>query len=99
MIATYDDLRRIGMVVAGLCAMSILLCALIIPLRHRHNPMSEIERALMAGEFVPYYQPIVDIKSGGLLGAEVLVRWRKPDGTIISPGAFIPLLEFERPRP
>jgi sensor c-di-GMP phosphodiesterase-like protein len=92
-IATYDDLRRIGMVVAGLCALSILLCALIIPLRHRHNPMSEIERALAAGEFIPYYQPIVDIKSGGLLGAEVLARWRKPDGTLIPPGAFIPLLE------
>jgi sensor c-di-GMP phosphodiesterase-like protein len=92
-IATYDDLRRIGMVVAGLCALSILLCALIIPLRHGRDPMSEMERALMAGEFVPYYQPIVDIKSGGLLGAEVLVRWRKPDGSLISPGAFIPLLE------
>jgi len=92
-IATYDDLRRIGMVVSGLLALVILGMALLIPWRQRRNPMSELERAMMAGEFVPYYQPIVDIQSGGVLGAEVLVRWRKPDGTIVSPGAFIPLIE------
>ena len=92
-IATYDDLRRIGMVVSGLLAVLILGIALVIPWRQRHSPLSEIERALFAGEFVPYYQPIVDIKSGGLLGAEVLVRWRKPDGTVVAPGAFISLVE------
>ena len=57
------------------------------------NPIAEIEHALKAGEFVPYYQPIVDIRSGRLRGAEVLVRWRKPDGTLVLPGAFIPLAE------
>ena len=92
-VATYDDLRRIGMVVTGLVALVLLLCALIVPWRQRNNPISEIERALIADEFVPYYQPIVDIKTGRLLGAEVLARWRKPDGTIVAPGAFIPLVE------
>jgi sensor c-di-GMP phosphodiesterase-like protein len=57
------------------------------------NPVAEIERALQTGEFVPYYQPIVDIRSGQLRGAEVLARWRKPDGTLVMPGAFIPLAE------
>src|SRR4029077_331878 len=70
-----------------------LICLLMIPRRQRANPRSEIEKALIAGEFVPYYQPIIDIRSGRVLGAEVLVRWRKPDGTIIGPGAFIPLME------
>ncbi|MGA9338662.1 MAG: EAL domain-containing protein [Pseudolabrys sp.] len=55
--------------------------------------MAEIEHALEAGEFVPYYQPIVDIRTGRLCGAEVLVRWRKLDGTLVLPGAFIPLME------
>ena len=63
-------------------------------LASRHNPIAEIEAALIADEFIPYYQPIIDIKSGKLLGAEVLVRWRKSDGTIIAPGAFIPLVEL-----
>jgi sensor c-di-GMP phosphodiesterase-like protein len=93
--ASYDDLRRIGMVVTGLIALAILLCAVVIPWRAQRaqSGTSEIEKALAAGEFIPYYQPIVDITSGKLLGAEVLVRWRKPDGTVVSPGAFIPLIE------
>jgi sensor c-di-GMP phosphodiesterase-like protein len=92
-IATYDDLRRIGMVVSGMIAVAILICALVIPWRLRTNPVSDIEAALVADEFIPYYQPIIDLNTGRLLGAEVLVRWRKPDGTLISPGAFIPLVE------
>jgi sensor c-di-GMP phosphodiesterase-like protein len=92
-IASYDDLRRIGIVVSGMIALTILICAMFIPWRQRHNPIAEIEAALVADEFIPYYQPIIDIKNGKLLGAEVLVRWRKPDGTIIAPGAFIPLVE------
>jgi EAL domain-containing protein (putative c-di-GMP-specific phosphodiesterase class I) len=55
--------------------------------------MTEIEYALEAGEFIPYYQPVVDIRTGQLRGAEVLVRWRKPDGTLVLPGSFIPLME------
>jgi sensor c-di-GMP phosphodiesterase-like protein len=92
-IAIYDDLRRIGMVVTGLVALMILVCACVVPWRESPNPIAEIERALKAGEFVPYYQPIVDIRTGKLLGAEVLVRWRKRDGTVAMPGSFIPLLE------
>lgn len=93
-IASYNDLRRIGIVVSAIFALAILLCALFIPWRTRRNPIAEIEAALIADEFIPYYQPIIDIKNGKLLGAEVLVRWRKPDGTIIAPGAFIPLVEL-----
>jgi len=53
----------------------------------------EIQRALAAGEFVPYYQLIVDVCSGQLRGAEVLVRWKKPDGSLVLPGTFIRLAE------
>jgi sensor c-di-GMP phosphodiesterase-like protein len=77
-------------------AVALLLLALFVLLMRRrtpNNPVAEMERALKAGEFVPYYQPIVDIASGQLRGAEVLVRWRKPDGTVVSPASFIPLAE------
>jgi sensor c-di-GMP phosphodiesterase-like protein len=92
-IANFNDLRRIAIVVSAIFALAILLIALFIPWRQRRNPIAEIEAGLVADEFIPYYQPIIDIKTGKLLGAEVLVRWRKPDGTIIAPGAFIPLVE------
>ncbi len=92
-IADYDDLRRIGMVVTGVVALVILTFALIFPWRHRDSPIADIAKAVLADEFVPYYQPVVDLQNGRLLGAEVLVRWRRPDGTIVEPGAFIPLME------
>src|SRR5207244_7526586 len=82
-IATYDDLRRIGMVMTGILALVILSFALLIPMRNRDNPVGDIAKAILANEFLPYYQPVVDIQSGKLLGAEVLVRWRRSDGTIV----------------
>ncbi len=87
------DLHALGLVVTGGIALVIAIFALLVPWRQRENPITEIERALQAGEFIPYYQPIVDITSGRLRGAEVLLRWRKPDGSLIGPGAFIPLAE------
>jgi sensor c-di-GMP phosphodiesterase-like protein len=83
---------------AALSGLALLLLGFGSLLRLSHkpeadNPVAEMERALAAGEFVPYYQPIVDIRSGRLRGAEVLMRWRKPDGTIVSPAVFIPLAE------
>jgi sensor c-di-GMP phosphodiesterase-like protein len=87
------DLRSLGTLVSALLAVLILSLSLLLPRRSQDNPVAELERALKAGEFVPYYQPIVDIRSGRLRGAEVLMRWRKPDGTVVPPAAFIPLAE------
>jgi len=49
--------------------------------------------AIDYGEFVPYYQPIVDLTTARVVSAEVLVRWRKPDGTLVPPVHFVPLAE------
>ena len=92
-VANAKDLRVIALAFAILTIFAGLICLLMIPRRQRANPRSEMEKALIAGEFVPYYQPIIDIRSGRVLGAEVLVRWRKPDGTIIGPGAFMPFMQ------
>jgi sensor c-di-GMP phosphodiesterase-like protein len=87
-------LRTVGAVVSGIFALLIFAIAFLIPKRTAvDNPVAELERALKNGEFVPYYQPIVDIRSGKLNGAEVLVRWKKADGTIVPPVSFIPLAE------
>lgn len=49
-----------------------------------------VERALEGGEFVPYYQPIVAIGDGSVVGVEALARRRLPDGSVQLPGQFIP---------
>lgn len=92
-MAGQGDLKWIGLLITGLMVAALAGFSLMMPRRSPNNPVAEMERALAAGEFVPYYQPIVDIRSGQLRGAEVLVRWRKPDGTLVLPGSFIPLAE------
>ncbi len=87
------DLREIAIAMTGILALALVAVALILRVRQRDNPVADLERALRRGEFVPYYQPIVDITSGRIRGAEVLMRWKKSDGTVLSPAAFIPLAE------
>jgi sensor c-di-GMP phosphodiesterase-like protein len=91
--AGYSDLRWLGLFATGAIIIILTVFSMLMPRRRPGDPVAELERALQAGEFVPYYQPIVDIRSGQLRGAEVLVRWRKPDGTLVYPGSFIPLAE------
>lgn len=55
--------------------------------------LDDISRALVNDEFLFYYQPIVSLISGRISAAESLIRWKKPDGTIVPPAAFIPLAE------
>jgi diguanylate cyclase (GGDEF)-like protein/PAS domain S-box-containing protein len=49
--------------------------------------------ALLKGQFVPYFQPIVMIRSGQLSGFEVLARWEHPRRGLIPPDQFIHLAE------
>jgi sensor c-di-GMP phosphodiesterase-like protein len=86
-------LREIAIAMTGILLLAMVALALIFRLRQSDNPVAELERALRQGEFVPYYQPIVDITNGRLRGAEVLMRWKKSDGTVLPPAAFIPLAE------
>ncbi len=53
----------------------------------------QIERAYRNKEFTVYYQPKFDAKTQKLNGAEALIRWVKPNGSIVSPTVFIPLAE------
>lgn len=57
------------------------------------SPSSELKRALHAGEFVPYYQPLVDAGNGRWEGVEVLMRWQHPSEGLVPPDQFIPLAE------
>jgi PAS domain S-box-containing protein len=49
--------------------------------------------ALENGEFVPFFQPLVAIRSGELIGFEVLARWNDPEHGLIPPNEFVPAAE------
>ncbi|MDP9142146.1 MAG: EAL domain-containing protein [Pseudomonadota bacterium] len=60
----------------------------------KHLALAEqIGMGLRQGQFVPYFQPVVDAERGKVVGAEVLVRWRQPDGRLIMPGEFMRIAE------
>lgn len=54
---------------------------------------SSMQSALASGQFIYYIQPKYAADGTRILGGEALVRWQKPDGTMVSPQEFIPLFE------
>ena len=53
----------------------------------------DLRRAIQKGQFLVYYQPIVDLKTSRVHSFEALVRWQHPTRGIVSPEKFIPCLE------
>ncbi|MBU1174079.1 MAG: EAL domain-containing protein [Alphaproteobacteria bacterium] len=53
----------------------------------------QFQSAIEKGQLFVTYQPIIDIRTRGLVGCEALVRWRHPELGIVSPTLFIPLAE------
>jgi predicted signal transduction protein with EAL and GGDEF domain len=58
---------------------------------------SELEQAIRIGiehgQFIPYFEPQVDLATGALTGFEVLARWQHPNRGLLSPELFIPVAE------
>ncbi len=54
---------------------------------------TDLLRALQARQFVLHFQPTIDLASGGVIGAEALIRWQHPERGLIQPGEFIPIAE------
>ncbi len=60
--------------------------------RGHHESLQRIRRALAEREFVLYYQPKVNMRSGVVIGAEALIRWQHPERGLLPPAAFLPLI-------
>jgi diguanylate cyclase (GGDEF)-like protein len=54
---------------------------------------TDLRRAIASGQIVPFFQPLVDLKTQRLTGLEVLSRWQHPERGLINPAAFIPVAE------
>ena len=66
---------------------------MMLKMEEEHHILKEIPNALFAREFTFDLQPKCNMINGKIIGAEALVRWKKPDGTVIMPNEFIPILE------
>ncbi len=79
----------IGLVAAGVVAALIFLA-----LRQQAGLPSLLKNALRSrSELYLMYQPFVDLQTGRWIGAEALMRWRRPDGEMVSPDVFVPMAE------
>lgn len=54
---------------------------------------AELKRAIGTNEFEVFYQPVIELATGEIAGAEALIRWRSPTRGLVSPLDFIPLAE------
>ena len=61
--------------------------------RKRLSPLGELMLAVQNREFIVEYQPMIDLATHACVGGEALVRWRRPDGSLVRPNLFIPLAE------
>jgi EAL domain-containing protein (putative c-di-GMP-specific phosphodiesterase class I) len=53
----------------------------------------DLRKAINEGEFVPYFQPKVDLRTGRVVGFEALARWEHPERGLLPPEEFIPIIE------
>ncbi len=61
--------------------------------RSHRETQERIRQALAIDEFELFYQPQVNMRTGALVGAEALIRWRHPERGLLSPAAFLPVIE------
>jgi diguanylate cyclase (GGDEF)-like protein len=55
------------------------------------NAEQSMRRALDDGEILPFFQPEIDASTGHVVGAELLARWLRPDGSVVNAAEFLPL--------
>jgi sensor c-di-GMP phosphodiesterase-like protein len=91
--ARYGDLDVAFTLTAGLMSALFLLMALQYT-RSSKIPSFDLERAISRNEIKPFYQPVINLRTGALEGCEVLCRWEKPNGKIVGPNAFIEYAEL-----
>ena len=90
--ANYADLDVTFTVFGCLLGGGFLVFALRY-VRRSKAPAFDLERAISRGEIRPYYQPVINLRTGELEGCEVLCRWEKKNGQVVPPGAFIDYAE------
>ena len=54
---------------------------------------NDLREAIRVGALDVYYQPVLDTEAMSVIGAEALVRWKRPGGTFVEPSEFIPIAE------
>lgn len=85
--------ERLFLLPLGLVLAALVVGYILWALRRSLSPLAELQTAIRKREFVAHYQPILELETGRCVGAEALVRWKRPDGTLVAPNLFVPMAE------
>ncbi|KAA3507805.1 hypothetical protein CPJ18_23905 [Agrobacterium rosae] len=93
--ALFSTLRREQLLMLPLALMlaGVMVSTVVWFSKQRLSMRRELEIAIRQQEFIVHYQPLIDLKTGQCIGAEALVRWKRPDGSWVRPDLFIPVAE------
>jgi len=87
------DLALYGAKADGRGSYRLFEAAMHTRMQARHTLEMDLRKAIGAGEFELYYQPLMNINARALSGFEALLRWNHPDLGIVPPSEFVPLAE------
>lgn len=81
--------ERLAILPFGFLLAAMLIASLAWLTRQRLSLQGEMANALKKQEFIVHYQPLVRLSDGACVGAEALIRWPRPDGSMMRPDYFI----------
>ena len=67
-----------------------------VAIQTHHDSLGQIRTALDGKEFVLFYQPKVNMKTGAVVGAEALIRWQHPERGLLTPALFLSTIEDDQ---
>lgn len=85
--------RRMLLLPIGAAISAIIIALILSRTRQRLSLLGELSAAVRKRQFAVHYQPIIELRSGICVGAEALVRWQQPDGSLVGPDLFMPIAE------
>jgi len=83
----------VDFLIGGSLLGAVLGLVMVQLLRGQRSMEKQLRRALRTGALTTVYQPIVDLQTGAIVGAETLVRWINEDGESVRPDVFVALAE------
>lgn len=92
-LSLVSDLKIVAVIACSAIAIFLIALGVWISWKPEKDAEDDFIASIRNNEFIPYYQPVVDITTGELEGCEMLMRWQLPNGKILSPGYFMTYAE------